>query len=219
MIENLNDWILELAGHSWAYPVVGAMSALDAFFPPVPSESAIVALAAMGGPAGVNLWLLGLVGAIGAIIGDLAAYLVGRSVGTERFGWQRRPQVRKIIDGAGRQMSRRGGVLIFTARYIPVGRIAVMSTAGATGMRLRTFLLYSSIGCSAWAAWCITVGAVAGQLFGDQPLLAAAVGVVVAVTVGLAVDRIMARRSAASPEPELVPEPAVAAESACSQKS
>ena len=199
MLEAINDSILDLAGQPWVYAVVGALGALDAFIPPLPSESAIVALAALGDAGGVNLWLLGLVGAFGALVGDTAAYVIGRLVGTNRYGWQRKPRVAKAITWAGGELDRRGGVLIFTARYIPVGRIAVMMTAGATGMRARRFLTYATIGCSAWAAWSVLVGAVAGRVLGDNPLLAAVVGITIALAVGLAVDRIASRRRTPAP--------------------
>ncbi|KNX38530.1 DedA family protein [Luteipulveratus halotolerans] len=199
MLEAINDSILDLAGQPWVYAVVGALGALDAFVPPLPSESAIVALAALGDQGGVNLWLLGVVGALGALLGDTAAYVIGRRVGTNRFAWQRKARVAKAITWAGGELDRRGGVLIFTARYIPVGRIAVMMTAGATGMRVRRFLTYATIGCTAWAAWSVLVGAVAGQLLGDNPLLAAVVGIAIALGVGLVVDRVASRRRTGAP--------------------
>lgn len=193
MLDAVNDLILDLAGQSWMYAAVAALAALDAFLPPMPSESVIVALAALG-DSGVNLWLLGVIGALGALIGDSIAYTIGRRVGTERFAWQRSPRISKAFVRAGKELDRRGGVLIFTARYIPVGRIAVMTAAGATGMSWRRFLTYASIACSAWAMWCVAVGAVAGELFQDNPLLAAAVGIVIALGVGGLIDRVVSRR-------------------------
>lgn len=195
MLDAVNDLILDLAGQSWVYAAVGALGALDAFVPPLPSESAIVALAALGDAGNVNLWLLGLVGALGALLGDTAAYTIGRRVGTNRFAWQRSPRIASALTWAGRELERRGGVLIFTARYIPVGRIAVMTTAGATGMAWRRFLPYAAVACSAWAAWSVLVGAVAGEILADNPLLAALVGIVIALAVGGLIDRLASRRS------------------------
>ncbi|MDF8265943.1 DedA family protein [Luteipulveratus flavus] len=201
MLDTVNTFILDLAGQPWVYAAVGALGALDAFIPPLPSESAIVALAALGHAGGVNLWLLAVVGALGALIGDTAAYVIGRRVGTDRFAWQRGPKITSAIDRAGRELDRRGGMLIFTARYIPVGRIAVMLAAGATGMRARRFLAYATIGCAAWSGWSVVVGAVAGHLLGDNPLLAAAVGIAIALTIGLGADRV-ASRYRGQPAPE-----------------
>lgn len=204
VLDAVNDVVLDLAGQSWVYAAVAALASLDAFIPPMPSESVIVALAALGGAGGVNLWLLGLVGALGALLGDSAAFILGRRVGTKRFAWQRRPRVAAAFSRAGNELDRRGGVMIFTARYIPVGRIAVMTTAGATGMSWRRFSTYATIACSAWSAWCIAVGAAAGEVLGDNPLLAAVVGIVIALVVGTVIDRVMARRRVEPAEPARV---------------
>lgn len=193
MLDAINSFVLDLAGQPWVYAVIGAFCALDAFVPPLPSESLIVALAALGTTGEVNLWLLMLVGAVGALVGDSAAYWLGRRVGTDRFAWQRRPRIAQAIAKAGGELDRRGGVLIFTARYIPVGRIAVMMSAGATGMRPRRFLTYAAIGCSAWSAWSVAVGAVAGKTLGHNPLLAAGIGIAIALVVGVVIDRALAR--------------------------
>ncbi|AKU15246.1 DedA family protein [Luteipulveratus mongoliensis] len=198
MLEAINSSILDLAGQPWVYAVVAALAALDAFIPPLPSESAIVALAALGTSGGVNLWLLGIVGALGALLGDTTAYAIGRRLGTDRFAWQRKPRVARTIVWAGRELERRGGLLIFTARYVPIGRVAVMLSAGATGMPVRRFLTYAFIGCTAWSAWSVLVGSVAGKVLGDNPLLAAGVGIGIALAVGLLVDRLASRRRPAA---------------------
>lgn len=205
MFESVNELILDLAGQPWVFAAVAAVAALDAFFPPLPSESVIVALAALGGA--VNLWVLGLVGAAGALIGDSIAFAIGRRVGTDRFAWQRRPRTAKALEWAGREIDRRGGMLIFTARYIPVGRIAVMLTSGATGMSWRRFLSYAVLACSAWSAWSVLVGAVAGEALSDQPLLAAVVGIAIALAVGLIMDRVVARVTGSRPSPDAEPQP------------
>jgi membrane-associated protein len=205
VLDAVNDLILDLAGQPWVYAAVGALASLDAFVPPLPSESAIVALAALGEAGQVNLWILGLVGALGALLGDSMAFAVGRRVGTNRFAWQRSPRTAKALDRARGEIGKRGGVLIFTARYVPVGRIAVMLTAGATGMSWRRFLAFSTLACSAWAAWSVLVGAVAGEVLGDNPLLAAVVGIAIALVVGVAIDRALSRRTARCPvEPDCV---------------
>lgn len=47
MLDGVNDIVLGLAGSPWVYLVVFGFVAIDAFVPPVPSESALVALAAV----------------------------------------------------------------------------------------------------------------------------------------------------------------------------
>lgn len=191
MLDTINATILELAGQPWVYAAVGFLAIFDAFFPPLPSDSVIVALAALG--SGINLWLLGVVGAVCAVIGDSMMFAIGRRVGTDRFAWQRRPRTARGIAWAGREVDRRGGALILTSRYIPVGRVAVMLTCGATGMSWRRFLAFDAIACAAWSGWAVLLGTVAGELLGGRPLIAAVVGVVVALVLGFVIDRVVSR--------------------------
>src|SRR5690606_3306544 len=140
LLETLTDVITTLAGSPWVFPIVLALCIVDGFFPPVPSETVVVAAATLSVATGApNLPLLIVVAAVGAAAGDNIAYWIGRAVGTTRFRWMRLRRVASAIELARRGIRRRGALLIFAARYIPVGRIAVNMTAGATHYPVRRF--------------------------------------------------------------------------------
>jgi membrane protein DedA with SNARE-associated domain len=110
------------------------------------------------------------------------------------------------IAWAQRSLERRGASLILIARYIPVGRVAVNITAGATGYPRRRFLPLAALAAVAWAVYSVAIGVLAGHWLGENPLLGVAVGVAIAVLLGLIVDRLIALRRrrisrAASPSP------------------
>ncbi len=72
-----------------SYAIAVAMPALDAVFPVVPSETAIIALGvATAGSADPRIALLVACAALGAFLGDNLSYLIGR-----RFGPLGRTQV------------------------------------------------------------------------------------------------------------------------------
>lgn len=144
-----------------------------------------------GGP---DIVLLCVAAAIGAVIGDNLAYAFGRSVGTRRFRWMRGPRAAAAFGRAHRRLERSGAPLILGARYIPVGRVAVNMSAGALGYPWRRFLPLSLIGGVAWAAYSAAIGVLAGHWLKDQPLLSAVFGVVVALLLGVVVDRGLAVR-------------------------
>ena len=190
----LTTLVTDLAASPWVYPVVLAVCVIDGFFPPVPSETVVVGAATVSVVTGQpNLLLLIGVAAAGAIIGDNIAYQLGRVLGTERFRWMRTKRVAGAVDWARRGLGRHGALLIFTARYIPVGRIAVNMTAGATGYPLRRFLPLSIAAGITWAAYSAIFGIVAGQWLHDQPLLAIALAIVIAALIGVVVDAIIRR--------------------------
>jgi membrane-associated protein len=208
----VNDVILDAAGSGWIYVLLFGLCIIDGFFPPVPSETVVVALAAVAMTSGVpNLWLVIVLAAIGAIIGDNTAYVIGRSIGARRFRWMRRPKASGAFAWAGSQLDKRGALLIMAARYIPVGRIAVNMTAGATGFhRVRFFWLSVIAGCS-WALYSVGIGVLAGHWVQDNPLLGVALAVGIAMAIGLIVDfvnrKLSARRLARAQAERRCPEP------------
>lgn len=183
------QWLVDLAASPWLLAVLYLLVVADAFLVLLPSETAVVALAALsassGGPVPV---VVIAVAAAGAVTGDLVCYLIGHRIGLDRWAWQRRGRVARAIERARSAIVTRPAVLLFTARYLPFARIAVNLTAGAGGLPVRRFLPLTAGAGVCWALYNVAVGSVAGAILADQPLLALAVSVVVAVILGLAVD-------------------------------
>ncbi|GAB3669464.1 hypothetical protein GCM10027591_16260 [Zhihengliuella somnathii] len=191
-MDAINDAILSASGEWWVLVVVFLFCGIDAFFPVVPSESLLVGLASVAVTTGSqDLVLLGVYGAVGAFIGDQVAYRMGRAVGTDRFAWMRRPRARKVFAFAERELVRRGALLIFTARFIPLGRTAVNFTAGATEFSPRRFLLLDAIACVVWAVYSVGIGSVAGRWFEEHKLIGVVLSVLLALVIGYVLDRII----------------------------
>ncbi|WP_404472375.1 DedA family protein [Microbacterium aerolatum] len=191
----INELILQATASPWLYLVMFATAVIDGFFPPIPSETVLVAAAAVAASTGeTNLWLLCAVAAIGAMIGDNIAYAIGRAVGTSRFAWMRRPRVAAAFARAQHTLTRSGAPLILGARYIPVGRVAVNMSAGALGYPWRRFLPLSAVAGATWALFSAGIGILAGHWLEDQPLLSAVFGIAFALVIGFAIDRVAAIR-------------------------
>lgn len=200
----INELILQAVASPWLYLILFAVTVVDGFFPPVPSETVLVAAAAVfasagGAAAPLALASLCLVAAVGAAIGDNIAFAIGRRLGTTRFAWMRRPRVAAAFAHAERALDQRSATLILGARYIPVGRVAVNMSAGALGFSWRRFLPLSLVAGLSWSILSIAIGTLAGAWIEDQPLLSAAIGVAAALLIGVVIDRIasMRRRRAA----------------------
>lgn len=128
--------------------------------------------------------------AAGAAAGDNIAYAVGRRIGVARFAWMRRPRVMHAVERAGRELDRRPASVLLTARYIPVGRVVVNMTAGATGLSRRRFVPLSIVGGVCWAAYMIAIGVLVGTWASSHPVLSMALGIALSMLLGLAIDRI-----------------------------
>ena len=189
-----DSWLTVLALSPWLLPALFLLVVGDAFLVVLPSETVVVALAALAGATGSPpLAPIVVVAAAGAIVGDALCFAIGRRAGTDRWRWQRMRPVRSAIDRARRAVLTRPAVLIFTARYVPFARIAVNLTAGASGLPLRRFLPLSAAAGIAWALYNTVVGAFFGAVLAELPVLAVAISVVVAIALGLAIDALVAR--------------------------
>ncbi|GAA1140368.1 DedA family protein [Ornithinicoccus hortensis] len=201
MFDALNQFIQDHAGATWVLPVVFALCLLDGFFPPLPSESVVVALAAVSASVGEpSLVLLFLVAAGGAFAGDNIAYTLGRNGGLRRLRHSKRFKMSTMLDWADQQLARRGAMIIIVARYIPVGRVAVNVTAGITRFHRGRFIACDLLAVTSWAAYSVAIGAVAGHWMEENPLLGAVLAITLAVILGAVVDRFLQRRGAAPRE-------------------
>ena len=188
-LDGLTDVLLQASGEPWMLAALFALTVADALLPILPSETAVVALGALiaaGGAA--NLFLVVPVAALGAMSGDVLLFWIGRVIGTDRWSWMRRPRVASAFAWARHGLERRAATLIMTARYVPLGRIAVSLTAGASGFGFRRYAPISAVACISWAVYNLAVGAFFGTWFRENPLVAVVVSVAVAVTLGILID-------------------------------
>ena len=188
-MQAINDFILAAAGQPWVLFVVLACCVIDGFFPPIPSESVVVGLAAVAATADVpNPWLLAAVAGLGAFTGDNAAYLIGRGVGIQRWAWMRGPRMQRAFRWAGRELRKRPASLILVARFVPIGRVAVNLTAGATHYSHPRFIGLTVLSATLWASYSVAIGLFFGQWFEENHLLGAVIAIVCAIVLGILVD-------------------------------
>ncbi|MGV8965682.1 MAG: DedA family protein [Cellulomonas sp.] len=188
----MQDWIIALAASPLVYLGLYVFAAIDGIFPPIPSESVVIALAALAVSTGQpNLTLVVLVAAVGAFTGDQIAYAIGTRINVRRAKLLRGPRGQKTLDWAEQALARRGPSFILAARYIPVGRVAVNMTAGAVGYPHRRFVGLTALAAVTWAIYSAAIGLGAGAWFKGHPLIAIGVGVVSGLIIGLALDSVL----------------------------
>ena len=200
LMDSINTFVITHAGQPWVYAVLFAGCLIDGFFPPVPSESLVVGLAALIYAAdGPNAWAIFAVAAAGAFLGDNLAYAIGRGIGTERWRWMRRPRMQRGFVWARRELDRRAVSLILIARFIPIGRVVVNLAAGATAYPRRWFVLLTGGSAIAWSGYSTAIGALAGAWFKENQLLGVVVAIAVALVLGVLIDKLITRLRGATP--------------------
>jgi membrane protein DedA with SNARE-associated domain len=193
----MNDLIgvaLGFVDSPWLLLIVLVFTIADSLVPPVPSDEVIIAVSALAVAAGQPFVLVGLfvVSLLGAIIGDSLAFTVGRVIPQKRL--RRSPRAAKILDAASRRFERSGSRIIVTARFLPIVRVGITIVAGGL-ISYRKWLPYGFASCLLWASYTVAIGAVAAHWFGDQPVLAMAFGIGLALVLSLVVERALQYRA------------------------
>jgi membrane-associated protein len=182
-----------------SYLIAFVIPALDAIFPVLPAESAIIALGvATAGSVDPRIALLVGCAAAGAFIGDNLCYLLGRRFGPavpRRFFTT--PKGLKASAWAERSLEKYGTQLILVCRFIPGGRTAVTLTCGLTGYPRRRFVAATAVAAVIWALYAFFIGRIGGQAFEHNPWagLVIAFGASIAISALIeAIRRLLARR-------------------------
>jgi membrane-associated protein len=186
MLQSLVDLA---SGSAWTYALVFALAALDVLAPIVPSESLLVAAAALAASGRLDVVVVALAAAAGALLGDNLAFLCGRSLDTRVHRWvERSSRWQERLGWAEHQLDRRGGTIIVGSRFIPGGRTATMLAAGMLEMRWRRFVVLDLAAAIIWALYGTGIGYFGGTAFEDEPLVGVGVALGLAVVVGLGIE-------------------------------
>ncbi|GAT72856.1 SNARE associated protein [Microbacterium sp. HM58-2] len=179
----------------WALAVMSLLVLGDAFFVVVPGEIAVTALGALAVSSGAPpLWAVIACAGAAAAAGDAACYLVGRTVGTERWRWMRTAAVRRALEWARGRLDTGTATVLFTARFVPFARLAINLVAGASRIHPPRYLALVSAAAVGWAAYQASLGALIAAILPGGPAVAVIVSIGVALALGACID-LLTRRS------------------------
>jgi len=165
-LNDLSDWLLDLSGQPVFLLAAFVVALLDSIIPVVPSETMLIVGGVAAGTGNQVLGLVILVGALGAFAGDNLAYQLGKSYERRiRSILFRGEKGERRLDWAAKQLHKRGGLLLITARFIPGGRTAVTVASGVTRQPRRRFMIYDAIACTIWATYATLLGYIGGRTF------------------------------------------------------
>ena len=145
--------LVDEASGDWAYLAVFLLVVGDAICPVFPGETTLNAASTLASQGVLDLGLVMLMGALGAVVGDSALYWIARLCG-QRF--QPRVQAAKEnpkVSAALEFLGSRAPVLLVAGRFVPGVRFVVNATLGLSRYRYASFLLWSTIGGTIWAVY------------------------------------------------------------------
>ena len=122
---------------------------------PLPGESLMIAAAIYAATTHhLDIFVLVMLAAAGAICGDQIGYLIGRWIGYRALTrWGRKLGLTEDRLDLGRFLFRKyGGAVVFCGRFVAVLRTFAAVLAGANRMPWHSFLLWNSLGGIGWTS-------------------------------------------------------------------
>jgi len=147
-LRDLNG-LVTTAGYAGVTAIIFIETGL--LFPFLPGDSLLVTAGLVAVTGTLNVWTLGVLCSIAAIVGDQIAYAIGRRSGQALFS---RPDSRwfkqEHLRAAQAFYERHGGKTIILARFMPFARTFAPVVAGAARMHYPMFVFYNVIGGLLW---------------------------------------------------------------------
>ena len=165
LIEFLSGIIVAVIS-TLGYSGIVLLMAIESACIPLPSEIIMPFSGYLVSTGQMNIWLVGVAGAVGCVLGSLVAYWVGSKGG--------RPLIEKYgryvlvsphdLDLADRWFANYGEAIVFVSRLLPAIRTFIAFPAGVARMNLPRFVIYTFAGS---LPWCLALAYV-GQKLGEQ---------------------------------------------------
>ena len=137
---------------------------LIGFFLPGDSLLVTAGLLASQPEFGLNVYVMGVLLSIAAVVGDTVGYHIGKATGPRIFTRENSLFFnRKHLIRAHEFYERHGGKTIVLARFMPIVRTFAPVVAGVADMRYRDFITYNIFGGVLWVWSMLMTGYVLGR--------------------------------------------------------
>jgi membrane-associated protein len=192
IVTDLTDWLDRISSHWWFLLIIIVIAFLDSVIPVVPSETCVIIGGVAASQGTQSLLIVIVTAALGAFLGDNAAFLLGVRA-SDRFQRRadRRPRFAAKMAWAHQQITERGGLLLITARFIPGGRTALTLSCGITRQKRAWFIRWVVLATVIWATYAALLGRIGGEAFKDDHTKAflLAFGMAIATNIAIEVAR------------------------------
>lgn len=157
--------LVQAAGYTGMAVIIFAETGLlIGFF--LPGDSLLVSAGLLGSQGYIDVWLLGLILSVAAVLGDTVGYAIGKASGPHLFTRQESLLFnRKHLLRAHEFYARHGGKTIVIARFMPIIRTFAPVVAGMGEMEYSRFLAYNLIGGVTWVWSMLLIGYFLGRTF------------------------------------------------------
>src|SRR5258705_5996959 len=155
------------------YSGVVLLMAIESACIPLPSEIIMPFSGYLVSKGEMNLWGVGIAGAVGCVLGSMVAYWVGMYGGRpfiEKYG-RYVLLSRHDLNIADRWFAKHGEIIVFVSRLLPAIRTFIAFPAGVARMNLTRFIIYTFAGSLSWCLALAYVGPKLGEQWGNDATL------------------------------------------------
>jgi membrane-associated protein len=180
MLINLINWFIDFVLHMdrhlpqivsdigpWIYVVLFVIIFIETGLvvtPFLPGDSLLFAAGAVAATTSMNIWVLLILMAIAAVLGDTANYWIGHYLGPKVFSQNSRWFKREYLERTHAFYEKHGGKTILLARFIPIIRTFAPFVAGIGRMSYGYFISYNLFGGILWTSLFLGAGYFFGNL-------------------------------------------------------
>lgn len=180
-IQQILDFILHIDRHlidivqeyeTWTYLILFFIIFAETGFvvtPFLPGDSLLFAAGAIIAKpeSGLNIFLMGLLLIIAAVLGDLVNYHIGNYIGPKAFSGKYKWLKKEYLEKTQAFYEKYGGKTIIYARFIPIVRTFAPFIAGIGTMTYLRFASYNVVGGVLWVTSFLFIG----YFFGGLPVI------------------------------------------------
>ena len=165
-MENIIINLMEQFGYLGVFLLI----ALENIFPPIPSELILTFGGFMTTYTSLNIVLMIVFATLGALVGALVLYYIGKIFNKERLTRIVSGKVGKVlrlkaedIEKADHWFDTKGNKTVFFCRFIPIVRSLISIPAGMSEMPMLKFLIYTTFGSLIWNTVLVVIGNRVGE--------------------------------------------------------
>jgi membrane-associated protein len=166
-----------------AYIAIFLLILGDAVIPIFPGETTLNAGATLAAQGELEIGLVILAGALGAILGDSALFWIARKASGRVQPQLEHAQQNKKIRTALDFLDKGAPMLIVGGRYVPGMRFVVNTTMGLADYPYRRFLPWSALGGALWSVYTCLLAYWIGSSLEDYPLASIVISGVVTTVI------------------------------------
>jgi len=155
------------------YSGIVLLMAIESACIPLPSEIIMPFSGYLVSTGQMNLWLVGIAGAVGCVLGSLVAYWIGSKGGRpliEKYGRYLLVS-RHDLDLADRWFASHGEIIVFVSRLLPAIRTFIAFPAGVARMNVKRFVIYTFAGSLPWCLGLAYIGQKLGEKWNQDDTL------------------------------------------------